>query len=76
MPRTDLDYDQPAALGALLRLDAGLGTAYADRFTGPDGPWDGWVRARKPSDESSYTPERLRRPADLRGDFADGWTLP
>lgn len=40
LPRTDLRYDQHAALGALLRLDAHLGTHHADRFTRPDGLWD------------------------------------
>ncbi|MFE5407082.1 DUF6000 family protein [Streptomyces sp. NPDC056580] len=36
LPRTHLHYDQPAALGALLRLDALLGTHHADRFTEPE----------------------------------------
>ncbi|MFF2959421.1 DUF6000 family protein [Streptomyces sp. NPDC057963] len=35
LPRTDLRYDQPAALGALLRLDAQLGTHHADRSPSP-----------------------------------------
>ncbi|MFJ1775819.1 DUF6000 family protein [Streptomyces anulatus] len=37
LPRTDLRYDQPAALGALLRLDTQLGAHHATRFTRPDG---------------------------------------
>ncbi|MFC7512989.1 DUF6000 family protein [Streptomyces thermocarboxydus] len=45
LPRTGLRYDQPAALGALLRLDARLGTRHADRFTRPGGLWDRWVDA-------------------------------
>ncbi|MFD4128827.1 DUF6000 family protein [Streptomyces globisporus] len=45
LPRTDLRDDQPAALGALLRLDAHLGTHQAAPFTQPDGLWDQWVNA-------------------------------
>ncbi|ROQ82516.1 hypothetical protein EDD95_2132 [Streptomyces sp. CEV 2-1] len=44
LPRTDLHYDQPAAMGAALRLYALLGTHHADRFTEPDGLWDEWVK--------------------------------
>lgn len=77
LPRTDLRYDQPAALGALLRLDAHLGTGHADRFTQPDGPWDQWVNALVHlHDHPGYTPAEQRRWTDLRCDFADGWTRP
>lgn len=77
LPRTDLRYDQPAALGALLRLDAYLGTHHADRFTQPDGLWDQWVNALAHlCDHSGYTPAEQRRWADLRCDFANGWTRP
>ncbi|WP_395484935.1 DUF6000 family protein [Streptomyces sp. KHY 26] len=31
--------------GALLRLDAQLGTDHASRFTTSDGPWERWVDA-------------------------------
>ncbi|MEV7087289.1 DUF6000 family protein [Streptomyces sp. NPDC093085] len=75
LPRTDLRYDQPAALGALLRLDAQLGTHHATRFTQPDGLWDQWVNALPHlHDHPAYTPAELRRWTDLQCDFANGWT--
>ncbi|WP_405857216.1 DUF6000 family protein [Streptomyces sp. NBC_00090] len=74
LPRTELRYDQPEALGALLRLDAGLGTSYADRFVAPGGLWDGWVAAEAGlRDDPGSTPEAQRRWADLRCDFAEAW---
>ncbi|MEU2063007.1 DUF6000 family protein [Streptomyces sp. NPDC013455] len=77
LPRTDLRYDQPAALGALLRLDAHLGTRHADRFTEPDGLWDRWVQALAHLQDSPYfTPAEQRRLTDLLCDFANGWTQP
>ncbi|MFC9390385.1 DUF6000 family protein [Streptomyces venezuelae] len=76
LARPELDYDQAAALGALLRLDAELGTAYADRIVAPGGPWDTWVGEQVGSDASSLAPERPRAGTDLRCDFADGWTRP
>ncbi|CAM5258860.1 hypothetical protein STENM223S_03035 [Streptomyces tendae] len=77
LPRTDLRYDQPAALGALLRLDARLGTHHADRFTRPDGLWDQWVNALAHlRGDLSYTPAEFRRRTDLRCEFANGWTRP
>jgi hypothetical protein len=77
LPRTDLRYDQPAALGALLHLDAHLGTHNATRFTEPDGPWDQWVNALAHlRDRPDYTPAEQRRWTDLRCAFADGWTRP
>ncbi|MFI9111804.1 DUF6000 family protein [Streptomyces venezuelae] len=76
LARPEFDYDQAAALGALLRLDAELGTAYADRIVAPGGPWDTWVGEQVGSDASSLAPERLRAWTDLRCDFADGWTRP
>ncbi|WP_431992647.1 DUF6000 family protein [Streptomyces albogriseolus] len=77
LPRADLRYDQPAALGALLRLDAHLGTRHADRFTQPDGLWDQWVHALAHLRDSPYfTPAEQRRSTDLRCDFATGWTQP
>ncbi|CAM5391970.1 hypothetical protein STANM337S_01923 [Streptomyces tanashiensis] len=77
LPRTDLRYDQPEALGALLRLDAGLGSSYAERFLVPDGLWDTWVGALPwLRDDPGFTPERQRWWSDLRCDFADGWTRP
>ncbi|MFI8350229.1 DUF6000 family protein [Streptomyces sp. NPDC085596] len=74
LPRTDLRYDQPAALGALLRLDAQLGTHHATRFTQPDGHWDEWVMGVGRLGYSSHTPAELRRWTDLHCDFANSWT--
>ncbi|MFG2592024.1 DUF6000 family protein [Streptomyces sp. NPDC048438] len=74
LPRTSLRYDQPAALGALLRLDAHLGTQHADRFTEPDGLWDRWVQALAHlQGHPGYTPAAQRRRTDVQCDFADGW---
>ncbi|MEV6332065.1 DUF6000 family protein [Streptomyces sp. NPDC051909] len=75
LPRTDLRYDQPAALGALLRLDAHLGTRHADLFTQPDGLWDQWVNALTHlHDHPAYTPAEQRRWTDLQCDFANHWS--
>ncbi|MFE1030004.1 DUF6000 family protein [Streptomyces sp. NPDC058818] len=52
LPRTDLHYDQPAALGALLSLDA----HHADRFTEPGGLWDEWVKGVGRLGYPNYTP--------------------
>ena len=75
LPRTDLRYDQPAALGALLRLDAHLGTHHADRFTQPGGLWDQWVDALPHlRGDPAHTPTELRRRTDLACDAAHGWS--
>ncbi|MFJ9819559.1 DUF6000 family protein [Streptomyces sp. NPDC101151] len=75
LPRTDLRYDQPAALGALLRLDARLGTDHATRFTRPDGHWDQWVSALVHlRDHPAFTPAEQHRWTDLHRDFANGWS--
>lgn len=77
LPRADLRYDQPDALGALLRLDVRLGTHHTDRFTQPDGLWDRWVQALvRLSDQPGHSPDEQRRWTDLQCDFADGWTRP
>ncbi|MGW6872486.1 DUF6000 family protein [Streptomyces xanthophaeus] len=77
LPRTDLRYDQPEALGALLRLDAHLGTHHAERFTESDGLWNQWVDALVHlRDDPGYTPTELRRWTDLQCDFANGWSRP
>ncbi|MFJ7956586.1 DUF6000 family protein [Streptomyces sp. NPDC096319] len=77
LPRTDLRYEQPTALGSLLRLDAALGTSYAERFLTPDGLWDRWLGASSGLRASpAFTPANLRGSSDLRCDFADGWTRP
>ncbi|MEV7509518.1 DUF6000 family protein [Streptomyces sp. NPDC091201] len=74
LPCTDLHYDQPAALGALLRLDAHLGTHHADRFTEPDGLWDEWIKGVGRLGYPSYTPAEQRHWTDLHCDFANAWT--
>ncbi|SDN30122.1 DUF6000 family protein [Actinacidiphila guanduensis] len=77
LPRTDLRYDQPAALGALLRLDAHLGTHRADRFTQPGGLWEQWVNALAHlRDHPAFAPVACHRRTDLQCDFANGWTRP
>jgi hypothetical protein len=43
LPRLDLYYDQQAALGALLLLDAKLGADHAARFLAPQGLWQQWI---------------------------------
>ncbi|MFF4454675.1 DUF6000 family protein [Streptomyces goshikiensis] len=60
LPRTDLHYDQPEALGALLHLDARLGTHHADHFTEPDGLWDDWGKGVGRLGYPSHTPAELR----------------
>ncbi|PKV82653.1 DUF6000 family protein [Streptomyces sp. TLI_146] len=74
LARTDLHYDQGAALGALLHLDARLATHYADRFTQPDGPWNQWVEGVGRLGYPSHTPAELRRWTDLQCGFANGWS--
>ncbi|MEU4980558.1 DUF6000 family protein [Streptomyces sp. NPDC021969] len=76
LPRTDLHYDQPDALGALLHLDARLGTHHADRFTQPAGLWDQWGEGVRRLGYPSHTPAELRRWTDLHCDFANGWPCP
>ncbi|MGW1934755.1 DUF6000 family protein [Streptomyces sp. NPDC001919] len=73
LPRTDLHYDQPSALGALLRLDAHLGTHHADRFTEPDGLWDEWVKGARRLGHPGHTPAEAHHWTDLQCDFAHGW---
>ncbi|QNS04343.1 DUF6000 family protein [Streptomyces xanthii] len=78
LPRTDLRYDQPAALGALVHLDTLLGTDHATRFTEPDGGlWKQWVDALVHlRDHPAYTPEEQGRYMGLRCAFYDGATAP
>ncbi|MFF0217138.1 DUF6000 family protein [Streptomyces vinaceus] len=56
LPRTDLHYDQPAALGALLRLDTVLGTHHADRFQRPTASGTSGARAWDASATPSTPP--------------------
>ncbi|MFE0575290.1 DUF6000 family protein [Streptomyces albogriseolus] len=74
LPRTDLRYDQPAALGALLRLDAHLGTRHAGRFIQPDGLWDEWVKGVGRLGYPRHTLAEQRRWTDLQCEFANGWS--
>lgn len=39
LPRKDCQYNQDRAIGALLHLDAKLGTTHAQRFLGSEGLW-------------------------------------
>ncbi|MDX2935676.1 DUF6000 family protein [Streptomyces ipomoeae] len=76
LPRTDLHYDQPTALGALLRLDSRLGTAHAAPFTEPGGLFDRWVAGVGQMGHPSYSPAEVQSYMDRVCDFSDGWTLP
>ncbi|MFE6710128.1 DUF6000 family protein [Streptomyces sp. NPDC057695] len=68
LPRTDLHYDQPAALGALLHLDAHR----ASRFTEPGGLWDEWVRGAAELGYPTETPAALHDWTARQCDFANG----
>ncbi|MFE6973458.1 DUF6000 family protein [Streptomyces sp. NPDC057682] len=76
LPRTDPHYDQPAALGALLHLDAHLGTHHAARFTEPDGLWAAWAEGVGHLGHPSDSPAELRRWTDRQCEFANGWERP
>ncbi|UUU28143.1 DUF6000 family protein [Streptomyces sp. DSM 40750] len=77
LPRTDLHYDQPVALGALLYVDSRLGTAYAAPFTPPDGPYQRWVDAAiHESGRHAYAPDREQSTMERLCEFADGWSTP
>jgi Family of unknown function (DUF6000) len=43
LPQTQLRYDQPWALGALLHIDGRLGTRHATSFMTPNGLWQRWA---------------------------------
>ncbi|MFI1177343.1 DUF6000 family protein [Streptomyces melanogenes] len=58
LPRADLTYDQPRALGALLHLDNRLGTGYAARFLTPGGLWQQWTKL--PPETANQEAEGLR----------------
>ncbi|MEU1789466.1 DUF6000 family protein [Streptomyces sparsogenes] len=60
LPRPDLYYDQTAALGALLLLDARLGADHATRFLAPGGLWQRWIDG---------PPSKDRVPADSCREF-------
>ncbi|WP_406437789.1 DUF6000 family protein [Streptomyces sp. NBC_00631] len=54
LPRHDLYYDQTAALGALLLLDAKLGADHAARFLTPNGLWQQWIEGPPPKDRDAH----------------------
>lgn len=56
--RPDLYYDQAAALGTLLLLDARLGADQAARFLTPDGLWQQWIDG--PPSKDYDTPDSYR----------------
>ncbi|MFC8537459.1 DUF6000 family protein [Streptomyces sp. NPDC057249] len=68
--RPDLFYDQSAAMGALLHLDAGLGTDRAARFLAPGGLWHQWIDG-PPRKEHHGTPESYREVVGRLCDFVD-----
>ncbi|MGW1712702.1 DUF6000 family protein [Streptomyces sp. NPDC002156] len=57
--RPDLYYDQPAAMGALLHLDARLRTDRAARFLTADGLWHQWIDG-PPHKKHHSTPDDYR----------------
>lgn len=57
--RPDLDYDQHAALGALLCIDETLGTDHTARLIQPGGLWWRWCDALSAG-------ARLRSPQDAQ----------
>lgn len=69
LPHPDLCYDQTAALGALLLLDAELGTDHAARFLAPDGPWQQWIDG--PPGKDRDTPDNHREFIGRLRAFAD-----
>ncbi|MFI1018245.1 DUF6000 family protein [Streptomyces sp. NPDC020965] len=67
LPRWECRYDQESALGALMRLDSQLGTSHAQRFVGPDGPWEHWV------DALTHTRGTASTWADASRETIDAW---
>lgn len=59
LPQTQLRYDQPWALGALLHVDDKLGTHHAARFLAADGLWQQWAQAAHGAPVDSYDYRRL-----------------
>ncbi|MFF4263757.1 DUF6000 family protein [Streptomyces virginiae] len=68
--RPDLDYDQPAAMGALLHLDAQLDTDHAARFLTADGLWHRWIDG-PPRKKHHDTPDSHREDIGLLCAFAE-----
>jgi hypothetical protein len=69
LPRPDLYYDQPAAVGALLLLDAKLGADHAARFLAPNGLWQQWVDG--PPSKDRDAPDSYREFIGQLCTFAD-----
>ncbi|MFJ8948010.1 DUF6000 family protein [Streptomyces sp. NPDC102395] len=69
LPRLDLDYDQRAALGALLLLDAKLGTDRAARFLVPGGLWQQWIHGQ--GSKARDDPDEYREFIGMLCAFAD-----
>ncbi|MBK3547583.1 DUF6000 family protein [Streptomyces sp. MBT60] len=67
--RPDLYYDQGPAIGALLLLDAKLGTDRAARFVAPAGLWQQWIDG--PPTKSHGSPDSYREFVDQLCAFAD-----
>ncbi|MFJ6837977.1 DUF6000 family protein [Streptomyces sp. NPDC091209] len=68
--RPDLYYDQPAAMGALLHLDAKLRADQAARFLTADGLWHQWIDG-PPRKEHHGTPDNYREAIGQLCVFAD-----
>nr|WSX47668.1 DUF6000 family protein [Streptomyces sp. NBC_00974] len=59
LPKTDLHYDQGFALGALLHLDAVLGTERASRYLAPGGLWHQWTEGPPRRDWDPYGSQQV-----------------
>ncbi|RZU34727.1 hypothetical protein EV284_4327 [Streptomyces sp. BK022] len=69
LQRPDLYYDQTAALGALLLLDAKLGADHAGRFLTPNGLWQQWIDG--PPSKDREAPDTYREFIGQLCAFAD-----
>ncbi|MFE0730563.1 DUF6000 family protein [Streptomyces antibioticus] len=69
LPRPDLYYDQTAALGALLLLDAKVGTDRTARFLAPGGLWQQWIDG--PPSKERDDPDTYREFIGMLSAFAD-----
>jgi len=70
LPRLDQFYDQHWAMGALLHLDARLGTDHANRFLDDSGAWRRWADATA---LRHADPDEQRRRIDELCSFADDY---
>ncbi|MFJ5293000.1 DUF6000 family protein [Streptomyces sp. NPDC088348] len=71
LSRPDLDYDQNLALGALLHLDAALGSERASRYLAEGGLWQQWADAPPRRDRD---PQEYRQVMDQLCSFASECT--